>query len=137
MRTFVYNPEVGDFAKQRRTRRLTVGSHGGLFLDFHQVLDRSPSRRSPIQGATLPVESSNTVDLLIRELPGIQLVCISHLDRQETLDGLLESFRRSPRVARALALLVITSSKVGRSGKVAAIRQLAPWTVSHLIDDNL
>ena len=63
VRSFVYNPKVGDFAEQRRTRRLTVGSHGCLFLDFHQVLD---SRRSPIQGATLPVESSNTVDLLIQ-----------------------------------------------------------------------
>ena len=64
-------------------------------------------------------------------------MCICHLNRQDTLDGLLESLRRTPRVARAPALLVITSSKVGRSGKVAAIRQLAPLSVSHLINDHL
>ena len=63
------------------------------------------------------------------------MVCISHLNSPDTFASLLRSLERTPRVARALRLLVITASKTGRLGRVCAVRELAPLS-SHLIHDH-
>ena len=119
--------------EEGRVLRPPVGSPC-LFLDYHNVLDRTRNQRIP-EGSEIPAAVQDLLERITGRAPSLQIYVLSFLRSEERRAKLIASLNASSRILPTLRNVITCAEKVGPTGKSATIRCIADIARASLVDD--